>query len=75
VTRVIFWALVAWLAVMAIRRLSAGARPAARTGDAAVSAEDMVRCARCSLNLPKSEAIAVEGGWACCAAHAPAPRP
>jgi uncharacterized protein len=31
--------------------------------------EDMVSCARCGLNLPKSEAISSGGDYYCCEAH------
>ncbi|MDD5470888.1 MAG: PP0621 family protein [Sideroxydans sp.] len=31
--------------------------------------EDMVSCARCGLNLPKSEAIASGADYYCCEAH------
>ena len=69
--RLLFWALIAWLAIAGVRKLAAGA--GAGRGPARAAAEDMVRCATCQLNLPKSEAIAFEGGWACCAEHARAP--
>jgi uncharacterized protein len=72
--RLLFWALVAWLLIVGVRRLAAGGAAAAgRSG----AAEDMVRCSTCGLNLPKSEAIPMGGAWACCAEHArvPAARP
>jgi len=67
--RVIFWAVIAWVVIAGIRRLSSGARPGASRGAAP---EDMVQCAICRLNVPKSEAIAIAGGWACCPEHAQA---
>jgi len=76
VIRLLFWAALAWLLVMGVRRLAGGDRSAGQ-GPRAPAAEDMVRCVACQVNLPKSEALAVPGGWACCAEHAggPAQRP
>lgn len=54
-------ALVYWL----LRRFR---RPSSESGDAAQT-EDMVSCARCGLNLPKSEAIASGDDYYCCEAH------
>jgi uncharacterized protein len=75
--RLLFWALIGWLLILGVRKLTAGGKTRAGGGaDSAVSpatAEDMVRCATCRLNLPKSEAVPFEGGWACCAEHARAP--
>jgi len=31
--------------------------------------QDMVSCAHCSINLPKSESLSVDGKYYCCAAH------
>jgi uncharacterized protein len=62
------------LFLVGVRRLAAGAGGKG-AGPRAAVAEDMVRCATCRLNLPKSEAIAVDGGWACCAEHARAAAP
>ncbi len=71
--RVLFWALLAWVLVVAVRRLAGGGSQRAAGRDPGAAAEDMVQCATCRLNLPKSEAIAFDGGWACCAEHARAP--
>jgi uncharacterized protein len=64
--RVLFWLLVGGLLVLAVRRLARG--PGRSVAPA--KAEDMVACAACGLNLPKSEAIAVDGHWACSTEHA-----
>lgn len=32
-------------------------------------AEDMVRCAKCGVHLPKSESILTDGNYFCCAEH------
>ena len=31
--------------------------------------QDMVSCAHCGINLPKSEGLSVDGKYYCCAAH------
>lgn len=76
--RLLLWCVVGWLAYQGIRALGRGNRPGAAVPPAAPS-EDMVRCRACQLNLPRSEAIAIDGQWACCAEHArrgaPAARP
>lgn len=33
------------------------------------SGEDMVRCARCGLHLPRSESIVADSEFFCCAEH------
>ncbi len=69
--RVLFWLGLGLLLLIGLKRLGGGAR---RTGSGPAGAtervEEMVRCASCSLNLPRSEAVPFAGGWACCAAHA-----
>ncbi len=37
--------------------------------DTDASGEDMVRCARCGVHLPKSESILSGGNYYCCDAH------
>lgn len=54
-------ALVFWL----LRRFR---RPSSDSQDTSLP-EDMVSCARCGLNLPKSEAIASGDNYYCCEAH------
>jgi len=71
-TRLIFWALIGWLLVVGLRKLVAGGAAGTRAATPPAS-EDMVRCVSCGLNLPKSEAVPMEGAWACCAAHARRP--
>lgn len=31
--------------------------------------QDMVSCAHCGINLPKSESVSVDGKYYCCTAH------
>jgi uncharacterized protein len=71
--RLIIWAVIAWVVIAGIRRIAVGGKRGANRGAAPDATEDMVRCAICRLNVPKSEAIAVAGGWACCPEHARAP--
>lgn len=37
--------------------------------DASAPAEEMVRCAKCGVHLPKSESILAGGNFYCCDAH------
>jgi hypothetical protein len=75
-SRLIFFLLVAAVAVMAVRRLG-GSRPA--PARAARRGERIVACHMCGLNVPESDAVAVRGpdgasaAWACCPAHAKGP--
>lgn len=72
--RLLFWVLLGVLVVVAVRRLGqSGARGAAPSAGGAPPPEDMVRCIRCGLNLPRSDAIPVDREWACCIEHARAP--
>ncbi|HYA65491.1 MAG TPA: PP0621 family protein [Burkholderiaceae bacterium] len=79
VIRLLFWALIGVLVYWLVRRIARDSQPKARAQAPTAPAEDMVRCAVCGLNLPKSEALALDGQWACCAEHAkprqPAVRP
>lgn len=68
--RLLFWLAVGALVVVAVKRLGAPRPGAAAAAPPPPAAEDMVRCAHCELNLPKSEAVACTAGWACSAAHA-----
>lgn len=71
--RVILWAVIAWVVVTGLRRLLAAGKPDANAAAAAPAPEQMVRCAVCNLNVPRSEAIAIPVGWACCPEHAQTP--
>ena len=78
--RLVFLCLLGALAYAGLRKLvEGGARRGAdssRGPDAGgASAEDMVRCRVCGLNVPKSEALPIDGQWACCAQHARASGP
>ena len=70
--RLVFWLLVAFVVVAAIRRLGSRSEAASRTPPM----ERMVACRICGLNVPESEAVPVPGregaprAWACCPEHA-----
>ena len=66
--RLLVWGLIGLLAYFVLRRLLRASPPPGHSAKAA--AEDMVRCAVCGLNLPKSEALPLDGHWACCPEHA-----
>jgi hypothetical protein len=72
--RLVFWCLIGVLLYSGLRKLTgggSGGKPGAGGPNVGTGrAEDMVRCRVCGLNLPKSEALAVGGQWACCAQHA-----
>jgi len=68
-SKIIAWLIVIFVVLFVLRminvrkarsRSSDGARKAATA-----KAEPMVRCVRCSVFLPRAEAKAVEGGYAC----------
>lgn len=56
---------VVWAVIRGYRR-SLG-RPAAKTGERTV--EDMVKCAQCGVNMPRSEAIYSSGDFFCTPEH------
>ncbi len=62
VALVVFWGLRKW------RRDHAPAQKP----DSARSAERMVRCETCSINVPQSESVCVQGHFFCSQAHAQA---
>ena len=68
--RLLFWVLIGLLVYFVVRGLTRGGQQDTRSRSAIGPAEDMVRCAVCGLNLPKSEALPLDGKWACCAEHA-----
>jgi uncharacterized protein len=55
----------AWRLITRQRRAFTGHRAEPRDA----KGELMVQCARCGLNVPKSESLAVENRYFCCAEH------
>ncbi len=68
--RLLFWILLAAAAYLAARSLSRPAvRSPGRPGGHDRPPEAMVSCAACGLNVPQSEAHALEGRWYCSREH------
>lgn len=68
--RILFFLLIGVAAYVAFRVWRTGQRRDAGSGrNPGDASEPMVRCAHCSLNLPRSEAIAASGHWYCSEAH------
>ena len=61
--RLLVIVLAVWLAWRIWRLL------ATRRGPPPSTAEDMVRCARCALHLPRSSALRHDADWFCSEAH------
>jgi uncharacterized protein len=59
----VLFALVVYLGVKAARRKARAKVRSLQT------AEDMVACVRCGVNLPKSEAFQLQGRFFCCKDH------
>ncbi|MBI5331712.1 MAG: hypothetical protein HZB71_14010 [Betaproteobacteria bacterium] len=67
-SKLIFFALlglavVLWYKHQANKRVRDASKPADKP------VENMVRCAQCGVNLPRSEAILSQGKFYCCEAH------
>lgn len=67
-SRLIFILLVVALVFWLLRRLKKSSSQQDKQ-DVAEQSEDMVRCARCGVHLPKSESILAGGNFYCCDAH------
>jgi hypothetical protein len=73
-SKVIFWIVVVFVILFALRMWNAAkARGRAAPGKAAADAQPMVRCVRCGTFLPKADATAIPEGFRCtdptCARH------
>ncbi len=64
-SRLLFLLAVIAVVYLLLKRYS---KPSSRQ-DVSASGEDMVRCARCGVHLPKSESILSGGNYYCCDAH------
>jgi hypothetical protein len=75
--KVIFWIIVVFVALLGLRLLNAGQakrrQGEARAAESGTKSNEMVRCVRCGLFLPRAEATPAPGGFACadgrCAEH------
>jgi hypothetical protein len=65
--KIIAWIILIFVVLFALRMIGVhNARKRARASGAAKQiAEPMVRCLRCGIFLPRNEARAVDGGFAC----------
>jgi len=63
--RLLFWLVLAALAYLVFRGLTRGAVREEKSRPASARGEDMVSCARCGVNVPRSEAREEAGRWVC----------
>jgi hypothetical protein len=66
--KIIAWLIVIFLVLFALRLIglrNARKRAAAQQGEVKAAGVPMVKCVNCGVFLPKGEARAVEGGYAC----------
>jgi uncharacterized protein len=68
VSKIITLILVTLLVVYLFRRMAAN-RVKPPSTEKSVTAEDMVRCKTCGVNLPRSEALMSRGQFYCCDEH------
>jgi hypothetical protein len=68
-TKIIAWLILIFVVLLALRMIGVhNARKRARAAASAKAkslAEPMVRCLRCGVFVPRTEARAVDGGYAC----------
>ena len=68
-TKIIAWLILIFLVLFALRMINVrnarARRNAARDPAAKPAAEPMVRCVRCGVYLPRTEAREISGGYAC----------
>jgi uncharacterized protein len=68
--RIVFWAVLIYLAFWAWRKFKAPpTRPAARPQPPADTATPMVRCAHCGVHLPQNRALSIDSEWYCTQVH------
>jgi uncharacterized protein len=68
--KIVAWLVLIFVVLLALRMINARkARPVSKDNAGGASAEipaqPMVRCARCGVFLPRTDARAIEGGYAC----------
>jgi hypothetical protein len=66
--KIIAWLIVIFVVLLALRLVNArnaAARRRAQAPDAGSTAAQTVRCQRCGVFLPRSDAVTVSGGFAC----------
>lgn len=68
--KILFLAIAAWLIVTIIKRYQSSINNPPKPKQADI--EDMIRCAKCGVHLPKSDSIMVDQQYYCCEAHSKA---
>lgn len=63
--KLLFFGLLALMVYLLLRK----GRGAQRTAEPPKAPEDMVRCARCGVHLPRSESLLSGGEFYCCEQH------
>ena len=63
--RILFWLVLAALAYLVFRGMTRNAIGDAKPRPKSVAGEAMVACARCGVNVPRSEAREEAGRWVC----------
>jgi uncharacterized protein len=67
--RIVFWAVLIYLAFWAWRRFNKPAQPPRRPAAPDPNAEPMVRCAHCGVHLPENRALKDGSEWYCTQGH------
>jgi uncharacterized protein len=62
-------AVVVYLLLKSYRNRISGEKPTVRVEPPPEHAEDMVRCVRCGVHLPRSESLMAGGKFFCCEDH------
>lgn len=63
--RILFFLILGLLGYLIYRSFTQPKKPGALDQSKADAVDDMVACARCGVNIPKRDAVAVAGGLGC----------
>lgn len=67
--KLLLLAVIIWLVYALLKKYSRSVNKDEQTGSVVPPPENMVRCARCGVHLPRSEAILSRDETFCCEAH------
>jgi uncharacterized protein len=70
--KILCLAIAAWLIITIIKRYKRSVSNTAKPKQPDI--EDMIRCSKCGVHLPKSDGIMVDQQYYCCEAHSKAPK-
>jgi uncharacterized protein len=70
--KILFLTIAAWLIITIIKRYQRSVSDTANPKPPDV--EEMIRCVKCGIHLPKSDGIIVDQQYYCCEAHSKAPK-